>query len=233
MTEPPVSPQTSINNAAREQPRRGGGPAQWADDFSPIAASDWSFDRAAHLLERAGFGGTPEEIARLAAMTPASGRRRPGRLSLDRQRPPRAVRALRRLGPEPARLPGEPRGRDRARAKDRRGDGRAHQARGRAPPAAGGRSLLLLAARHRARDPSPGALVGRPHGRDQPAAAREDGAVLARPFRDRRGEDPRLSQDGAAARAVPSPCDRQFPRASRSMSRAIRRCSPTSTRRRT
>ena len=32
--------------------------------------SDWSYDFAAHLLERAGFGGTPEEIARLAAMTP-------------------------------------------------------------------------------------------------------------------------------------------------------------------
>src|SRR5262245_19786691 len=44
--------------------------AQWADDLSPIAAADWSFDRAAHLLERAGFGGTPEEIARLAALTP-------------------------------------------------------------------------------------------------------------------------------------------------------------------
>jgi uncharacterized protein (DUF1800 family) len=44
--------------------------AQWADDLAPIAATDWSFDRAAHLLERAGFGGTPQEIARLAAMTP-------------------------------------------------------------------------------------------------------------------------------------------------------------------
>ena len=46
------------------------GPAQWADDLAPIAVSDWSYDFAAHLLERAGFGGTPEEIARLAAMTP-------------------------------------------------------------------------------------------------------------------------------------------------------------------
>jgi uncharacterized protein (DUF1800 family) len=69
MTEPSVSPRTA-NNAAGEQPRRGGGPAQWADDLAPIGASDWSFDRAAHLLERAGFGGTPEDIARLAAMSP-------------------------------------------------------------------------------------------------------------------------------------------------------------------
>ena len=39
-------------------------------DLSSIAATDWNYDRAAHLLERAGFGGTPEEIGRLAAMTP-------------------------------------------------------------------------------------------------------------------------------------------------------------------
>src|SRR5262245_13231345 len=42
----------------------------WTGDLSPIAASDWNYERAAHLIERAGFGGTPEEIARLAAMTP-------------------------------------------------------------------------------------------------------------------------------------------------------------------
>src|SRR6267378_3199018 len=46
------------------------GPAAWTDDLSPIAPSDWSYDRAAHLIERAGFGATPEEVARLAAMTP-------------------------------------------------------------------------------------------------------------------------------------------------------------------
>jgi Protein of unknown function (DUF1800) len=46
------------------------GPARWADDLTPIGGSDWSYDYAAHLLERAGFGGTPEEVARLAAMTP-------------------------------------------------------------------------------------------------------------------------------------------------------------------
>src|SRR5258705_7447800 len=69
MAEPSVSPRTA-NIAAREQPRSGSGPAQWAEDLAPISASDWSFDRAAHLLERAGFGGTPEDIARLAAMSP-------------------------------------------------------------------------------------------------------------------------------------------------------------------
>ena len=46
------------------------GPASWAGDLTPITTADWSYDRAAHLLERAGFGGTPEEIQTLADMTP-------------------------------------------------------------------------------------------------------------------------------------------------------------------
>lgn len=41
-----------------------------AGDLRSIAAADWSDAHAAHLLERAGFGGTPDEIKRLAAMTP-------------------------------------------------------------------------------------------------------------------------------------------------------------------
>ena len=47
------------------------GPDEWTDDLSPIAASDWTYDRAAHLMERAGFGATPAEIDRLVSMTPA------------------------------------------------------------------------------------------------------------------------------------------------------------------
>ena len=42
------------------------------DQLAPIANSSWNYERAAHLLERAGFGGTPEQIAALAAMTPAA-----------------------------------------------------------------------------------------------------------------------------------------------------------------
>src|SRR4051812_31939520 len=49
---------------------RRGGPAEWAGDLSPIAAADWNFGLAGHLLERAGFGGTPEEVGRLAGVTP-------------------------------------------------------------------------------------------------------------------------------------------------------------------
>ena len=44
--------------------------ADGAGDMSPIDAQDWNYAKAAHLLERAGFGGTPEEVARYAAMTP-------------------------------------------------------------------------------------------------------------------------------------------------------------------
>src|SRR6187401_555084 len=51
-------------------PASGGDTPEWAGDLSPIAATDWSRGRAAHLIERAGFGAAPDEIARLAALTP-------------------------------------------------------------------------------------------------------------------------------------------------------------------
>ena len=44
----------------------------WVDDLTPIKPADWNRARARHLLDRAGFGGTPEDIDRLAAMTPAA-----------------------------------------------------------------------------------------------------------------------------------------------------------------
>jgi uncharacterized protein (DUF1800 family) len=43
---------------------------EWVGDLSAIPASDWTPDHARHLIERAGFGATPEEVARLAATTP-------------------------------------------------------------------------------------------------------------------------------------------------------------------
>lgn len=46
------------------------GMAATVDSLEPLPASEWSYDHAAHLLERAGFGATPEEIASFAAMTP-------------------------------------------------------------------------------------------------------------------------------------------------------------------
>jgi Protein of unknown function (DUF1800) len=44
------------------------GPAAWKDDLAPITAAEWNYDRAAHLLAHAGFGGAPDEIEKLAAL---------------------------------------------------------------------------------------------------------------------------------------------------------------------
>jgi uncharacterized protein (DUF1800 family) len=44
--------------------------SSWQNDLSPIPNTDWNYDTAAHLLERAGFGGTPDEVRALAAMPP-------------------------------------------------------------------------------------------------------------------------------------------------------------------
>ena len=43
----------------------------WTNDLTPLPASAWNADRAKHLLERAGFGGTPQEVERLARLSPA------------------------------------------------------------------------------------------------------------------------------------------------------------------
>ena len=66
----------------------------WTDDLRPIGPADWNYDRAAHLLERAGFGGTPEEIERLAAMTPAEAVRYLVSFEERRQLTPRTVRPI-------------------------------------------------------------------------------------------------------------------------------------------
>jgi len=47
-------------------------PAAWVEDLAPIGDVDWNYARARHLLDRAGFGGTPDDIARLARMTPVA-----------------------------------------------------------------------------------------------------------------------------------------------------------------
>ena len=50
--------------------------SSWAGDLTPIGPNDWNRARAAHLLERAGFGGTPEEIDAFAQLTPRAAVRR-------------------------------------------------------------------------------------------------------------------------------------------------------------
>ena len=47
------------------------GPTAWQNDLAPIASTDWNSNFAAHLLERAGFGGTPAEVHALAQLPPA------------------------------------------------------------------------------------------------------------------------------------------------------------------
>jgi len=47
------------------------GPAAWKDDLTPLGAADWNYDRAAHLMTHAGFGGTPAEIQTLTDAGPA------------------------------------------------------------------------------------------------------------------------------------------------------------------
>jgi hypothetical protein len=42
------------------------GPSAWTDDLSLLPSAEWNYDRAAHLLAHAGFGGAPEEVQRLA-----------------------------------------------------------------------------------------------------------------------------------------------------------------------
>ena len=44
------------------------GPAAWQDDLSPLPPPEWNYDRAAHLLAHAGFGGTPDEIQELTEL---------------------------------------------------------------------------------------------------------------------------------------------------------------------
>ena len=56
--------------AVAGQGDRSPGPAAWEGDLAPISAADWSYDRAEHLLGRAGFSGTPDDIQKLADMTP-------------------------------------------------------------------------------------------------------------------------------------------------------------------
>ncbi len=40
----------------------------WVDDLTAISQAEWNYDLAGHLLERSGFGGTPQEIQALADM---------------------------------------------------------------------------------------------------------------------------------------------------------------------
>lgn len=57
-------------------PAAGAVTTAWVGDLTPIAADSWNRQYAAHLLERAGFGATPEEIDAFTQMTPVQAVRR-------------------------------------------------------------------------------------------------------------------------------------------------------------
>jgi uncharacterized protein (DUF1800 family) len=44
--------------------------ADWRGDLSPISEAEWSYARAAHLMERAGFGGSPDDVESLYRLGP-------------------------------------------------------------------------------------------------------------------------------------------------------------------
>ncbi|MFT5936499.1 MAG: hypothetical protein ACI85S_001563 [Pseudohongiellaceae bacterium] len=44
----------------------------WQENLSAITDNDWNYSSASHLLERAGFGGTPAQISQLAAIGPTA-----------------------------------------------------------------------------------------------------------------------------------------------------------------
>lgn len=54
------------NVAVAQQPAS----ALWQDSLEPISAADWNYRAAQHLLERAGFGGTPRQINELVELGP-------------------------------------------------------------------------------------------------------------------------------------------------------------------
>ena len=45
-------------------------PGEWVDNLRPITASDWTRERAAHLLERTGFGALPAEVQHSLTLGP-------------------------------------------------------------------------------------------------------------------------------------------------------------------
>ena len=50
--------------------------SDWLEDLTPIEGADWDAGLAAHLLERAGFGGTESEVVALARLSPRAAVRR-------------------------------------------------------------------------------------------------------------------------------------------------------------
>lgn len=68
--------------------------------LTPIPKSNWSYPQAAHLLNRAGFGGTPEQVQELVRLGPSAAVAR----LLDYENQPEEVARPAWAGPDPARF---------------------------------------------------------------------------------------------------------------------------------
>ena len=69
-TDAPAEMVLAANAATGSSTPKPDAPSGWVEDLTPISDADWNYARARHLLDRAGFGGTPDDIERLARMTP-------------------------------------------------------------------------------------------------------------------------------------------------------------------
>ncbi len=195
---------------------RADSPAEWTDDLSPIAAGEWTYARAAHLLERASFGATPEEIARVAAMTPTQA----VDWLVDYETIDNgALMPFDESGIwDPGMDPFPPSRAEAVRLARQRGEGLGEKvlpagAQRRLQPVVDKFFYSLIA--NGVETQRLGLVVGEPDADDQEAARREAHAVLARPLRDRREQGARLPDDAPAESDVPRERIRQLPRAAR------------------
>jgi hypothetical protein len=206
------------------------GPARWKDDLTPISAADWNFDRAAHLLAHAGFGGTPADHEALVALGPERAVR--SLVQYERIPNPRLQPFVESglWDPLVERLSRQPARSDRPGAEARQLDGCGQQAGRQSSGAAGLRPVLLLAPRHDARDETSRLLVGEPDAcRPRTRCRRRwpcSGTATSPRTRTRCATTGRCcSRSSCSSRPRPATCATW-----RSRSRRTRRCSTSSTR---
>ncbi len=175
----------------------------WAGDLAPIAASDWTPERAAHLIERAGFGAAPDEIARLAALTP----QRAVDELVDYEKIASELKPFdESVIWDPGMDPFPPSRAEAVRIARERGVGLGEKV---LPPGAQRRLQPVVDKffyglyANGIETQRLGFVVGESHARRQAAARRKADALLARALRDRRKQSTRLPDDAPPERDVP------------------------------
>ena len=207
--------------------------APWVNDLAPIAPADWNYARAAHLIERAGFGAPPDEVARLAKLTPAQAVNELVDYQTIRQDLPPFDESLIW---DPGMDPFPPSRAEAVRIARERGAGLGEPVlpagtQRRLQPVVDKFFYSLIA--NGIETQRLGLWWAEPHAGQQAAARREADALLARALRDRPEQGAGLPHDAAAERALPGQGFRAVPRPARRPARRIRRCSCISTTART